>query len=123
MAMNNDSVLTLIKKLLGIEEEYEHFDVDIMTGINTAFMTLNQLGIGPEYGFSIQDKQATWKDFIGERKDIEPLKTFIFLTTKLSFDPPPNSFLVDAINKQINEITWRLNVQVETPTNNLEGEA
>lgn len=116
-----DSILTLIKKLLGIEEEYEHFDTDIIIGVNTAFATLNQLGIGPENGFSIQDKSAVWLDFIGDRKDLEAVKTFVFLNTKLGFDPPQNAFLVEAMKNQINELAWRLNVQVETPIDKKEG--
>lgn len=111
-----ESILTLIKKLLGIEEEYEHFDTDIIIGINTAFMILHQLGVGPECAFSIEDKSAVWQDFIGERKDLESVKTFVALNVRLVFDPPQNSFLVDAIKKQIDELTWRLNVQIETPT-------
>lgn len=109
-----DSILILIKKLLGIEENYDHFDIDIITAINTAFVTLNQLGIGPEMGFSIYDSSAVWKDFIGERKDLEAIKTFVFLNARLTFDPPQNSFLVDAIKKQIEELTWRLNIQAES---------
>lgn len=111
-----DSILTHIKKLVGVEEEYTQFDVDIITGINTAFMTLNQIGIGPEEGFSIQDATETWNDFIGDRKNLEAVKTFVHKTVQLAFDPPQNSFLVDAINKQLAELVWRLSVQAEPQT-------
>lgn len=110
-----DSILTSIKKLLGIEEEYTQFDTDITIYINSSLMVLNQIGIGPKCGFNIQDKMSTWRDFVGERIDIEAIKSYVYLSVRLIFDPPQNSFLVDAINKQINELLWRLNVQVETP--------
>lgn len=108
-----NSILTLIKKLLGIGESDEAFDIDVILGINTAFMILNQIGIGPKEGFSIEDKTATWNDFLDDRKDLEAVKTFVFLNTRLGFDPPQNSFLVSSINDQIKELTWRLLIQGE----------
>lgn len=108
-----NSILTSIKKLLGIEEDYEHFDTDIIILINAAFMNLNQLGIGPEQGFVIQDKSMKWSDFIGDRKDLEAIKSYVYLKTKLIFDPPQMGYLVDAIKTQITELEWRLNVQIE----------
>lgn len=110
-----DSILTSIKKLLGIEEEYTQFDTDIIIGINTALMVLIQIGVGPSTGFIITDKTSTWDEFLGDRKDLEGVKLYVQLKTKLAFDPPSNSFLVDAIKSQIEELEWRLNVQVEPP--------
>jgi len=107
------SILVSIKKLLGIEEEYTHFDSDIIMHINFAFMNLNQLGVGETIGFKIEDDEAIWDDFIGERLDLEGVKTFIYLKVRLIFDPPQTGFLVDAIKEQIKELEWRLNVQVE----------
>lgn len=109
-----ESILTSIKKLLGIEEEYEHFDTDIIIYINAAFMNLNQLGIGPSTGFMIEDKTSTWVDFIGNRTDLSAIKTYVFLKTRLIFDPPQMGYLVDAITNQIRELEWRLNIQVES---------
>lgn len=108
-----ESILTSIKKLIGIEESYEHFDQDIIIYINSAFAVLNQLGVGPTEGFNIRDKTETWYDFIGERKDLETIKSYVYLKVRLIFDPPQMGYLVDAINDQIKEMEWRLNVQVE----------
>lgn len=108
-----DSILTSIKKLLGIEEDYEYFDQDILININTAIMTLAQLGVGPDVGYVCEDKTNTWQDFLGDFNDLQAVKTFIYLKTKLTFDPPGNSFLVESIKSQIDELTWRLNVRVE----------
>ena len=107
-----ESILSSVKKLLGIEAEYEHFDQEIILIINGALMTLNQIGVGPNEGFLIHDKEATWEDFIGDRTDIEAVKMFVYFKTRLVFDPPQMGYLVDAITKQIEELSWRLNVQV-----------
>jgi hypothetical protein len=111
-----ESILTSIKKLLGIEEDYIQFDTDVIIGINSALMNLNQLGIGPTEGFVVVDKTQNWTDLIGTRTDSEAVKLYVYFKTRLAFDPPQNSFLVEAINKQITELEWRLNVQAEGGT-------
>jgi hypothetical protein len=107
------SILTSIKKLLGIEESYTHFDSDIIMYINGALMHLNQLGVGPSTGFIIQDATATWSDFISTRHDLEGVKMFVYLKTRLTFDPPQMGYLVTSIESQIRELEFRLLVQVE----------
>lgn len=108
-----ESILTSVKKLIGIEESYKHFDQDIIIYINSAFANLNQLGVGPTEGFNVESETETWSDFIGERKDLESIKSYVYLKVRLLFDPPQMGYLVDAIKDQIKEIEWRLNVQVE----------
>lgn len=110
-----ESILTSIKKLLGIAEEYTPFDMDIIMHINSVLFTLWQLGIGKK-GFSIQDDAATWNDFLGERDDLEAVKTYTYLKVKLVFDPPSHSAHLAALEKQAQEYEWRLNVQVESET-------
>ena len=83
-----DSILTSIKKLLGITEDYENFDADIIMHINSVFMTLRQIGVGPEEGFFIEDKSATWTDFMGDETKIESVKTYMYMKVRLLFDPP-----------------------------------
>lgn len=107
-----DSILTSIKKLLGITEEYEHFDPDIIVHINSAFMILNQLGVGPEEGFSIKDKSSTWNEFLSG-SNLEAVKTYVYLKVKLMFDPPLSSTVIEAIKSQISELEWRLNVSTD----------
>lgn len=108
-----ESILTSIKKLLGLEEEYTHFDTDIIMYINTALMRVNQLGIGPTTGFKITDKTAVWSDLIDETIELEGVKTYVYLKVRLVFDPPQMGYLVDAIKEQIKELEWTLNVQAE----------
>ena len=104
----NDSILTSIKKLLGITEEYEHFDQDIIIHINSVFMILNQLGVGPSNGFSITDKTAVWSDFISEGSNLESVKSYIYLKVKLLFDPPTTSAVMESMNRMICELEFRL---------------
>lgn len=108
-----ESILTSIKKLLGIAEEYEHFDADIIMHINSVFSILTQLGVGPSEGFSISDKFATWDDFIQNDPKMEMIKTYVYMKVKILFDPPSSSALLEATNRSISEFEWRLNVAVE----------
>ena len=110
----NDSILTSIKKLLGITEEYEHFDQDIIIHINSVFMILNQLGVGPSNGFSITDKTAVWSDFISEGANLESVKSYIYLKVRLLFDPPTTSAVMESMNRMISELEFRLNVSAES---------
>ena len=109
-----DSILTSIKKILGITEEYEHFDPDLIMHINTVFSILNQLGVGPKSPFSIQDKTATWNDFIQDNDKIEMVKSYMGLKVKLLFDPPLQSSVIESMNKLISELEFRLNVACDT---------
>lgn len=109
-----DSILESIKKLLGIDSEYTVFDTDIIIHINSAFMILNQLGVGPKEVFEITGKDETWDSFLGDRLiDLSAVKSYIYLKVRSMFDPPTNSFAVDAMDRQIKEYEWRLNVQAE----------
>ena len=106
------SILTSTKKMLGIDESYTHFDPDIIMHINTAFFNLNQLGVGPETPFMIEDKSTDWDEFAGEG-DAEAVKTYVFLKVRSYFDPPQNGTHINAMNEQIKELEWRLNAQVD----------
>ena len=109
----SDSILTSIKKLLGITEEYTHFDADVLMHINMAFMVLYQLGVGPSTPFSIEDASATWSDFLGDSTDLAGVKTYIYQKVKLVFDPPQSSAAITALKESIAELEWRLNVAVD----------
>lgn len=112
----SDSILVSIKKLLGITEEYDYFDADIIMHINMAFMVLYQLGVGPKTPFSIEDASATWSDFMGDSTDLAGVKTYVFLKVKLVFDPPQSSAAMEAIKQNIAELEWRLNVTADPAT-------
>lgn len=104
-----DSILTSIKKLLGIEENYTHFDVDIIIFINSVFSKLEQIGIGPIGGFRIYDKTSVWDDY---ESDItyDMLKSYVYLNVKRLFDPPQGTSS-NAFDREIDELTWRLNIK------------
>jgi hypothetical protein len=107
-----ESILRSISKLLGIEDGITHFDSDLIIFINGALLSLSQIGIGPVGGYSILSASDKWIDFLGDRRDIDAVKTCVYLKVKLVFDPPSNSFLVDSIKRLIEEYEWRLSVQV-----------
>jgi hypothetical protein len=106
----SDSILTSTKKVLGITEDYTPFDVDILMHINSVFSTLHQLGIGPTAGFSIEDATPTWSDFLGDDDRLNSVKTYVYLKVRLAFDPPGTSYLIQAIERQAQELEWRLNI-------------
>lgn len=109
-----ESILTSIKKLIGITEDYKHFDTDLIIHINSVFMILSQMGIGPDNGFSISDETTTWNDYLPEgNKNFEAVKTYMYLKTRIVFDPPQSSSTMEAMKQTINELEWRLNVEAE----------
>ena len=111
-----ESILTSIKKLLGITEEYTHFDNDLILHINSVLMILSQLGVGPSEGYSISSSAQTWTDFLGDDlKKLQSVKSYVALKVRLMFDPPTSSSVMEAINNQIREFEWRLNVAVDPP--------
>ena len=109
-----ESILTSIKKLLGISKEYEHFDNDLIMHINSVFLILTQLGVGPKNGFIIEDESALWTDFIEDPTRLQAIKTYIYQKVKLIFDPPLNSSVLEATKQMVAEFEWRLNCAVET---------
>ncbi len=109
-----ESILKSTKKILGLAEDYTPFDLDVITNINAAFSKLDQLGVGPEGGFMIEDELAVWSDFVVPQNQLHVVKTYIYLNVRILFDPPQIGFLVTALNDQIKEYEWRLNVFRET---------
>lgn len=108
-----DSILTSIKKLLGMDADYTAFDTDVIIHINTALAILYQLGVGPDKGFRIRDDSATWQDFVGEDTRLDDVKDYVYLKVKLLFDPPSSSAAIQSTESLISEIEWRLNVTAE----------
>lgn len=114
-----ESILTSTKKLSGVMKEYEHFDDEITTYINSVFLILKQLGVGPAEGFVITGVNETWRDFLPEDKDRvlrESVKAYMGAKVCLQFDPPVNSTLLSAKQSIVDEFEWRLNIEAD-PTN------
>lgn len=108
-----DSILTSIKKMLGIPENYTHFDTDIIIHINSVLSVLNQLGVGPSDGFIITDKNDNWSDFLPSGNKLELVKTYVYAKVRLIFDPPQSSSVSEALKNIINEFEWRINITVD----------
>lgn len=109
----SDSILTTIKKRLGIVEEYTEFDPDIIMDINSVFSVLYQLGVGPDEGFEIEDNTAVWSDFLPEGRLLNDVKTYTYLKTRKMFDPSLNSAVQQSMDSLIAELEWRINVAVD----------
>ena len=108
-----DSILTSIKKMLGLSASDESFDVDVIIGINTALAALTQIGVGPAEGFTIGDATATWSDFIGTNPKLDFIKSYVYLKVKLIFDPPQSSSVIESYNRSIGELEYRIFVEVD----------
>lgn len=115
-----DSILLTIEQMLGLMVEAKlpdvrdtSFDVDIITGINSAFMSLNQLGVGPSECYSIKDETDEWADFLGTATNLEAVKSYIHLKVKILFDPPSNQYVFEAMERQSRELEARLALQCE----------
>lgn len=105
-----DSILTTVKKLCGVANSYEAFDMDFLIHINSALSTLTQLGIGPPEGFQIEDATAKWVDFLGDVNRLNLVKSYVGLRVRLIFDPPSNPSVINAMQEQIREYEFRINV-------------
>jgi len=121
-----ESILTSIKKLLGIAEEYTHFDADLIMHINSVFSILSQIGVGPPEGFSIKDKSSVWGDFVPENSKenskweliLNFLKSYTYMKVKLYFDPPLSSSVIESMNRIISELEWRIQVVADSVDSN-----
>lgn len=120
---NMESILTSIKKLLGIPEEYEHFDPDIIMHINTVFTILTQIGVGPSEGFRIEDSFTTWSEFIpsGDPR-FDSVKSYMHLKVKMLFDPSLSSVVMESMKQLASELECRLNITSESNESNGEEE-
>lgn len=106
----DDSILNTTKKILGIAPDYDAFDTDIIIHINSVFSTLNQLGLGPDEGFMIEDETDGWGDFLLDDMRLNAVKTYTYLRVRVLFDPPTTGFTLTALQEQIKELEWRLNL-------------
>ena len=107
------SILTSVKKMLGIDEQCVNFDPDIVMHINAIIFRLKTLGVGPTAGLIVENKLTTWDDLLEGRTDLEVIKTYMYLSIKLLFDPPQTSFVIDSINKNIAESEWFITEQAD----------
>lgn len=109
----SNSILTSTKKILGIDESYTAFDLDILTHINSALMIVNQLGLGSEDGSEITGPEETWDDLFGTDPMLNTIRTYVYLRVRVLFDPPATSFHLKALEDQLREMEWRISVYRE----------
>lgn len=108
------SILKSTKKVLQIGLDDESFDLDILTHINSAFSILHDLGVGPESGFVVEDEYVDWDAYLSnDPVKLSKVKACVYLRTRLLFDPPATTFHLNAVQEQLKEVEWRLNVNRE----------
>ncbi len=105
------SILNTVKQMLGLSTDDDTFDLDVVVLINAAFMSLQQIGVGPEGGFSISGAEDSWQDFMDDDKLYLGVREYIYLKVRCVFDPPTSSSVADAMKKSMDELEWRLLVQ------------
>ena len=108
-----DSILMTIRKLVCGNPYADHFDNDLLVHINACFSILNQLGVGPEDGFVVTDDTQSWSSYIADNRTLNMVKTYVTLKVKKIFDPPLTSSVLEAMDKEISQLEWRLNVAVD----------
>lgn len=110
-----ESILSSVKRNLGIMEDYDHFDEDLIIHINSALSILTQVGVGPEAGFAITDKNSKWSDFMGDDKRLNMVQQFVYVRVKYLFDPPQAAATLDALKQTADELIWRIEVAANPP--------
>lgn len=108
-----DSILMTIRKLVCGDPYADHFDTDLLVHINACFSILNQLGVGPESGFVVTDETQSWSSYVADNRILNMVKTYVTLKVKKIFDPPLTSSVLEAMDKEISQLEWRLNVAVD----------
>lgn len=109
----SESILLSVKKMLGLDKDYDVFDPELIIHINTVFGTLHQLGVGPEDQFRISGDSEVWSDFTTEGEQTDEVKSYVYLRVRLLFDPPSSSFVLSSFKEQLQELEWRLNVKAD----------
>lgn len=109
----SESILLSVKKMLGLDKDYDVFDPELIIHINTVFGTLHQLGVGPEDQFRITGDSEVWSDFTTEGEQTDEVKSYVYLRVRLLFDPPSSSFVLSSLQEQAKELEWRLNVKAD----------
>ena len=119
MVDSSNAILTEVKRQNGIEEEVTEFDFDILSLINGAFFTLFQLGVGPETPFTV-DTDTTFDEFTTQ-VPYDVILNYLVLKTKIVFDPPTSSAVIDAYKDRISELEFRMNILVDSGGGEING--
>lgn len=109
----DESILTSIKKLLGLTENYTAFDDQLIMHINSVILVLKQIGVC-DTAYTVRDKTDTWSELLPSDKDFEAVKSYMGMKVRSLFDPPTTSVVADSMNRTIAELEWRLNAEAET---------
>lgn len=110
-----DSIFESVKKVLGLLGDDSSFDQDILLHINSVVSTLRQLGLSIPSDFYVRDDVQTWRDLLGEFRDLDLVKSYMTMKVRLMFDPPSSSFGLKSMEEMVKEYEWRINVLTDQP--------
>lgn len=113
MAEEYTGILESVKKWIGPSVDYDYFDSDLLMHINSYFAVMSQCGIGPTNGFTV-DENSKWDDFVSSGPIQSMAKQYVQLRTRLTFDPPSSSFVIDLLKKNAEEMEWRMYIQKDS---------
>ena len=114
--VDSESILNSTKQKLGLTPDVvNEFDTDVIDAINMSISILTQMGIGPDTGYAIQSAKDKWSDYIGNDPRLTMVKSYIYLKTRLIFDPPQSSYVLSSMTESAKELEWRLGMYNECP--------
>lgn len=116
----DEIILLTVKRMLGISDEDKAFDMELVVFINTALMVIHEVGVGADDFRITPEGEETWHDFIEDNVDLIGVQTFVYLKVRIAFDPPQSSYVLDSMQKQADELLWRLNVTSENKHESIE---
>ena len=110
-----NSIFNSVKKVVGLLGDDGSFDEDILLHINSVISTLRQLGLSIPADFYVLDDVQTWRDLLGEFRDLDLVKSYMAMKVRLMFDPPSSSFGLASMTEMVKELEWRINVLTDQP--------
>lgn len=107
----DEPILPSIKEMLGLDENYDPFDQEIVAHINAVFLALNQIGVGQKNFQVTMHQTETWGEFLGDAENMIAVKSYVWAKVKMAFDPPASSVLMDSLKRTAEELEFRLMTQ------------
>lgn len=105
-------ILETVREFCNLTVIDTSFDAELMIHANTAIFELEQLGVPIPKDF-VLSPMVKWSDYLGDRTDLEAVKSYICMYTRLLFDPPTNSFLVSSTQSSMDRLAWRIREHTE----------
>lgn len=107
-----NTVLEDVRKVIGGDMIDPHFDQELCMHINSVLVGLRQIGV--KTGTNIVNDETLWSELVPNIIDVESIKTWLGLKVRLIFDPPTSSYVSSAIEENLRELEFRIQLEVDT---------